>query len=209
MNFPSSRNATEIITACLVPGERLLWAGRPKQGFALRASDSLFIPFMTLWLSGAIWAVFAFLRQEGPGSLQFSLLFVLCGVAFVSSRYWFDAKLRGRTFYGLSDRRALIVTYWLQQEITSIYLTSSFELRFTHRSDRTGTLEFLTDPDGLFHRWVGRSSLFGYNRSGLWWPGTRHLRFLIPPAFEMIANPLEVERLVLKARDEAKAAVTP
>jgi len=205
MRIPPSRDTTEIVTACLVPGEQLLWAGRPKQGFAIRASDLLFIPFMSLWLTGAIWSGIAFLRQEGVTSLRFTIPFVLSGVAFVVSRYWFDAKLRGRTFYGLSDRRAVIVTYWLQQEINSVYLQELLELRFTHRSDRTGTLEFFTNLGG-FNRLRGVG--LGYDRSGLWWPGTRHWRFLIPPAFEMIANPLEVERLILKARDEAKASAT-
>ena len=205
MNIPSSRNATEIVTACLVPGERLLWTGRPQQGLALRASDLLFIPFMSLWLTMAMWGLIVSLRQEGLTTLKFTAPFVLFGVAFVFARYWFDAKLRGRTFYGLTDRRAIIVTYWLQQEINSVYLKELLELRFTRRSDQTGTLEFFTDLGG-FNRWRGVG--FGYNRSGLWWPGTRHRRFLIPPAFEMIANPLEVEQLILKARDEAKASAT-
>jgi hypothetical protein len=32
------------------------------------------------------------------------------------------------------------------------------------------------------------------------------LRFPIPPAFEMIAKPIEVERLILAARDAARAS---
>ena len=28
--------------------------------------------------------------------------FILFGAAFIISRFWFDAKLRGRTFYGVS-----------------------------------------------------------------------------------------------------------
>ena len=205
MSIPPSRNATGIVTACLAPGERLLWAGRPKQGFAIRAPDLLFIPFMTLWLTGAIWALIELLEEEGVASLQWTIPFVLFGVAFVIWRYWFDAKLRGRTFYGLTKRRAIIITYWLGQEISSVYLNELLELRFTRRSDGTGTLEFFTNPDRFIPL---RGGLLGVNRSGLWWPGTRHLRFLIPPAFEMIAQPLEVERLILKARDEAKAPVT-
>ena len=160
---------------------------------------------MTLWLTGAIWAFIELLGEEGVASLQWTIPFVLFGVAFVVSRYWFDANLRGRTFYGLTKQRAIIVTYWLGQEISSVYLNELLELRFTRRSDGTGTLEFFTNPDRFIPL---RGGLLGVNRSGLWWPGTRHLRFLIPPAFEMIAQPLEVERLILKARDEAKAPVT-
>jgi hypothetical protein len=160
---------------------------------------------MTLWVEGAIWGIIAIWRQAGVASLRFSLLFLLPAVAFSVARYWFDAKLRGRTFYGLSDRRAIIVTYWLQQEIQSVYLKDILELRSTHRSDRTGTLELLIDL-GRFN--PSQRGVFGYNRSDLWLPGIRHYRFPIPPAFEMVADSLEVERLILKARDEAKAKAT-
>jgi hypothetical protein len=158
---------------------------------------------MTLWLAGEIWSSILFFRQEGVSSLRFTAFFLLFGVAFPASRYFFDAKLRGRTFYGLSDRRAIIVTYWLGQEINTIYLNELHELRFTRRSDGTGTLEFFTNPNGFIPL---RGGIMGVNRSGLWWPGTRHMRFLLPPAFEMIAKPLEVERLILAARDAAKAS---
>lgn len=200
----SDPKAAAVMTAHLAPDERLLWAGRPKQGFAIRAQDLLFIPFMTLWLAGAIWVSILILREEGISSLSFTAIFLLFGAAFPASRYFFDAKLRGRTFYGLSDRRAIIVTYWLGQEINSVYLNELHELRFTRRSDGTGTLEFFTNPNGFIPL---RGGFMGVNRAGLWWPGTRHLRFLLPPAFEMIAKPLEVERIILKARDEAKALV--
>ena len=201
--MPESRDVTEIISSCLVRGEKLLWVGRPKQGFAIRAPDLLFIPFMLLSLSSAIWMSIMFLQEEGTDTLRYTIPFVLFGVWFLFSRFWFDAKLRGRTFYGLTDGRAIFVTYWLRQEILSVYLKDLLELRFTRRSDGTGTLEFFTNLGG-FNRLRGVG--FGYNRSGLWWPGTRHWRFLIPPAFEMIAKPVEVERLILDARDAAQAA---
>ena len=205
MNIPSSRNATEIVTACLVPGERLLWTGRPKQGFALRGSDSFFILGMTLLVVCAIGVIIAMWRQMGVTSLQFSLLFLLSPVTFIATQYWFDAKLRGRTFYGVTNQRAIIVNYWLRQETQSVYYKDLLELRPTQRWDHTGTLEFMIDL-GRFN--PSQRGIFGYNRRDLWLPGIQHYRFPIPPAFEMIANPLEVEQLILKAWDEAKASAT-
>jgi hypothetical protein len=204
MNLLASRDAAaEIVNACLAPGEQLLWVGRPKLGFAIRAFDLVFIPFTSLWLMGAIGSLIVLLRQEGVISLRFTIPFVLFGVAFLVERYWFDAKLRGRTFYGVTNRRAIILTYWLRQEIQSVYYKDLLELRPTLRRDNTGTLEFLIDL-GRFN--LSQRGVFGYNRSDLWFAGARHLRFPIPPAFEMIARPLEVERLILAARDAARAS---
>jgi|CXWK01.1.fsa_nt_gi hypothetical protein len=195
-------NAAAVMAAHLAPGEELLWAGRPKLGFALRGSDSFFILCLTLLVMGVIWGIIAIWRQVGVASVRFSLLFLLAPVTLIVTRYWFDARLRGRTFYGVTNQRAIIVTYWLQQEIQSVYYKALLDLRSTQRWDHTGTLEFMIDL-GRFN--LSERGAFGYNRSDLWFPGARNLRFPIPPAFEMIAKPLEVERLILKARDEAKA----
>ncbi len=205
MTAPPSHAATTIIAATLAPEERLLWAGRPKQGFALRAADLLFIPFLLLWLSGVLCGGLTLWRQEDLTASWPLGLFFLFGAVLLFSRYWFDARMRGRTFYGVSDRRAIVVTCWLEQEIVSVYHKELLELRFTHRSDGTGTLEFLTDLGG-FRRFLGGGLLGYYDRSQLWWPGTRHWRAFIPPAFEMIAAPREVERLIVEAREKARAA---
>jgi hypothetical protein len=148
---------------------------------------------------GAIWGIIAIWPQVGA----VSLLFFLSPVAFIAMQYWFDARLRRRTFYGVTNRRAIIVTYWLRQETQSVYYKDLLELRSTQRWDHTGTLEFMIDR-GRFN--LSQRGAFGYNRSDLWFPGARHLRFPIPPAFEMIAKPIEVERLILAARDAARAS---
>ncbi len=187
------------LTPYLYPDERLLWAGRPKQGFALRGSDSFFILCMTLLLAVSIGLIIATKRQAGIASL----LFLLPALTLIVPRYWFDAKLRGRTFYGVTNQRAIGVTDWLQHEIQSVNFEDLLELRSTPRWEHTGTLEFMIDL-GRFN--LSQRGVFGYNRSDLWFPGARHLRFPTPPAFEMIANPLEVERLILAAREAARAS---
>lgn len=199
MTASLSPDSAAVMTAHLAPGERLLWAGQPKQGFALRALDYLTIPFMLCWLTFVVELVASVLKQEGSGTLWFAIPFLLFGAWFLVGRFWLDAKLRGRTFYGLTDRRAIIVIYWLRQQMRSVYLQELTDLRFTHRSDGTGTLEFFTNQDGF-----NRMLRFGYSGGYSHWPFASHL--LIPPAFEMVADPLEVERLILKARDEAKAS---
>lgn len=125
-------------------------------------------------------------------------------VGFTLARYWFDAKLRGRTFYGVTNRRAIVVTYWLRQDMSAIDLKELRELRFTQRWDETGTLEFIPTQSQVSRLWGG--GLARYDRGNLWMPGNGFWRAVIPLAFEMIADPVEVEQLILKARDEARAS---
>ncbi len=187
-----------IIASHLLPGEQLLWAGRPKQGFVFRASDFWVVPFMICWSTLGVYFFISLIKQEGASVelLVFELPFLFFGGYMLFGRFWIDAKARSRTYYGVTDQRGLIISGLLFSQTRSIYLKGLLETQFTMRSDGTGTIEFFTRLDG-----INRFRKFGFNRSQSWWPLSSKL---LPPAFEMIPHPRDVEAILLQAKQEAQ-----
>jgi len=132
--------------------ERVLWAGRPLPGVRLKASDALMIPFSLMWggfaifWEASVWSVGAplFFRLWG-------VPFVLVGLYMIAGRFFFDAKVRERTVYALTDRRAIIASGLWYRSVRSIELRRLSELGFTESSGGIGTITFgPADPFGAF-----------------------------------------------------------
>ena len=137
---------------CLDPGEKVLWAGQPRQGLFLRASDAITIPFSLLWGGFAIfWETMALktLHHGKNTPLFVQIIFPLWGVPFVLvglymifGRFVVDARRRRRTWYGITDRRALIIRTGPRRKVTSFDLRNISEVNFQEHGDGTGTLTF-------------------------------------------------------------------
>ena len=90
--------------------ERLLWSGRPPQGLR-RGRDSVTLFFFSLlWLGIAGFAGWN-LYQEGEPPAEYVPLIVplVIGLYLLIGRPLGDAYNRAHTYYGISDRRALIL----------------------------------------------------------------------------------------------------
>ncbi|MCR8726606.1 aspartate carbamoyltransferase catalytic subunit [Frigidibacter sp. ROC022] len=105
----------------LDPGERILWQGRPRGGviwtdlLSVQSVFGLFFAgFAVFWVLGAASITGGFHRMSGPDVFRFfplfGLPFVAVGLYMVVGRLFWDAYLRGRTWYTLSDRTAYIAT---------------------------------------------------------------------------------------------------
>jgi hypothetical protein len=103
-------------------------------------------------------------------------MFVVVGLYFVFGRFIADAIRRGKTFYGLTPRRAIIVSGILSRQVKSVDLTSLGEISVSERRDHSGTIS-LGAPSGM-NAWA--ASMMGPS-----WPGSA--RYL-PPMFEMIED---------------------
>lgn len=109
--------ASQIIGRELEPGETLLWSGQPRKGVVFRSSDIFFIPFSLMWGGFAIFweaSVLSLGHKTGhQAPLFFSLWgipFVLLGLYLIFGRFIVDALQRKNTYYGLTDRRVIILT---------------------------------------------------------------------------------------------------
>jgi hypothetical protein len=120
----------------LDPGERLLWTGAPVTGLRFRYKRPgtpplwfamFFLGFSVFWIAGVIGSGGSAPPGEDGGSSAaghfafalFGLPFLGVGVYMTFGHYWYDAWIRARTRYALTDRRALIARNGLRRELKS------------------------------------------------------------------------------------------
>ena len=103
--------ADSVIRQDLRRHEQLVWSGQPPQGVRLRAADAFLIPFSILWGGFAIfWETMVVVVGAPWLFMVFGVPFVIAGLYLIVGRFWVDAGQRARTFYGLTDKRVIIVS---------------------------------------------------------------------------------------------------
>lgn len=140
----------------LMPHERILWTGRPKQGPVLRPSDALLVPFSLFIASFAL--VWNSIVWAAGGPLLFKLvglLVLLYALYAVAGRFLVDAIVRGRTAYALTDRRIVTLSGLHGQTVSSLDLRQLPRLTLNQRRDGSGTITFDEDIEGFFGRYWG------------------------------------------------------
>jgi hypothetical protein len=135
----------EELRPLLDRGEKLLWAGRPVQGVVFTALDWYLIPFSVVWLGLVLLTFRQALKSDPLGGLT-SVLFVGVGFYMLVGRYVADWYYRSRALYGVTDRRAIIVSRIAVRSVQSIDFSSLTGLRLEERGDGTGTIFFGDQP---------------------------------------------------------------
>jgi Bacterial PH domain len=171
-------------------GESLLWSGAPPRGLLLRAGDLFMIPFSLLWGGFAIFWEASVLRSNAPPIFSlFGVPFVLIGLYMIFGRFFVDAAMRARTFYGLTNRRAIIISGLFSRTTNSLPLRTLSDTSLRERSDGSGTIL------------LGRPQLYAAWSYGMHWPGTSQYS---TPMFEMIPNARSVNEQLLEAQRAAR-----
>src|SRR5215467_3353480 len=126
--------AAEIeLRSHLDSGEKLLWAGRPAQGIVLRRQEGYAIVFAVLLVAAGWRFIPMFLYVPIVGGLLADL--------------WY----RSRLIYGVTDRRAIILSGMRRRTVQSIYLSSLITLKLEDRRNRSGTIYFGEDHPSCRH----------------------------------------------------------
>lgn len=175
----------------MMPGERLIWKGKPAQGFRFTPQDIFAIPFALFWLFMVL-ATLVFLPGEeapGTGPIVYAILplFVLIGLYMLIGRFLIDRMMRRRTSYFLTNQRAVIESGLFGSTRRSVNLAAVAEVRFRQGRRGKGTLQF------------GGSGPFGMMPTG--WPGASQF---LPPAFDGIEDAARVYDLVISAQRDAR-----
>ena len=165
----------------LSANEKLLWSGRPPQGLLFRAVDIALIPFTLMWAGFALFWESMAIASGFFLFILWGIPFVLVGAFMVFGRFLVDAYLRNKTFYGLTDQRAIIISGLLQKEIKSLNLRTTSDITLNQKSDGTGSIVFGTLPPMA---WMMRgTSINGMGRN-------------MVPQFELIPDAKRVYELI-------------
>ena len=182
----------------LSSGEKLLWSGRPRQGFFFRSSDIFVIPFSLLWGGFAFfWEFMVLSHMSGHGAPRgleiifplFGLPFVLIGVYIIFGRFFVDMKQRQNTIYGVTNQRILIRTGLFTITRKSLNLQTLSDLTLDEKSDGYGIISF-----GPAHPYYSR---FAFGDGSSWPYAARYA----PPSFDMVPDARRVYEIIRQAQN--------
>ncbi len=92
----------------ILPGESILWKGRPEKGNLITRRDFVMIPFGLFWLAFCVlWESIA-LKSGQLFPIIWGLPFVAVGIYLVFGRFIQSAYLRNKTFYVITNKKIII-----------------------------------------------------------------------------------------------------
>ncbi|MFO0892355.1 MAG: PH domain-containing protein [Isosphaeraceae bacterium] len=182
----------DLILGELGKGEKLLWAGSPRQGFVLRAADALLIPFSIMWGGFAIFWEASVLASGAPWFFTlWGIPFVLVGLYIMLGRFWVDARQRAETAYAVTSERVVIVSGVFARRVQSLGIDTITDVSLTERGDGAGTITF--GPVPPFYGWSGTAG----------WPGLGHQAV---PSFELATDARQVYEIIRGAQRASRSS---
>ncbi len=181
------QNASQILSASIDPGEKLLWSGMPRQGFIFRETDIVHISIGIIFFVASFFGEHSVLKVEHI-SVFFELqgiLFFLIGLYLSLVRLFLDKYIRANTYYGVTDKRAIIVQNYFGGKDKLINLTALNILNLTEKSDKRGSIVFGKNTILGFRYYIVKPDLFNF----------------LPPEFEDIENMKKVYDIICIGRD--------
>jgi hypothetical protein len=151
----------------LLRGEKVIWRGRPQQGFMLTPKDAYLIPYSLVWGGFSIFWESNVLRiSNAPVFMPlFGATFVLIGLFMIFGRFFVDGWIRAGVFYALTDRRILILRSRPSVRFQSVNLGRLPETTLNETSNGRGTIWFGPAPpiwNDAFAIWNYRVTMIGF-----------------------------------------------
>ncbi|HKS80581.1 MAG TPA: hypothetical protein VJR23_03675 [Candidatus Acidoferrales bacterium] len=191
----------DVFLSELSPRETVQWAGRPNAAVIFHKEDWGLIPFSLLWGGFAIFwllsasGIWDFGTNRPDKAFEwFGVVwgtpFVLVGQYLIWGRFVYNRWKKQRTYYALTERRALIIVNGIKGRTAS---SAYFE--------NTATIDKWVRLDGI------GSISFGGPFSGEWrWGRNNPPR---PPTFDDIDNVDSVYQLAARLREQAQKPGAP
>lgn len=193
---PIDPEASARLQSELSSGERILWAGKPNPGVIFHSDDWYLIPFSLMWGGFAIFwesGVLGFWGHNSKGAPIFMAIwgipFVVIGQYLIWGRFFFDAWIKRRTYYGVTNRRVLVVQEAWSRKTSSMYIDAIPNVE--RNGEVTGTLWFGPKIPTI----SGNRQTRGWSRYNVGYM----------PVFADIDDVDSVYRLVLDLREKASS----
>jgi hypothetical protein len=115
----------------MLSGENLHWAGMPSPSVIFHLDDWAMVPFSLLWAGFAIFWEAGVLGYWGNGPqkgavswfmVMWGIPFIVIGQYMVWGRFFYDAWLKRRTYYAVTNRRVLVLQEGLKRKSNWTYL---------------------------------------------------------------------------------------
>jgi len=167
-------------------GEYLLWSGQPTRGIIFRKEDIMRILGILVWLG---YVGYQILKEAKTfnGSISLLILMIFSGIGIIGTAVPLitDVMNRGRTYYGLTNTRVLIINTLFGKMDRSLLLDLIPEIALDEKKNRRGTIYF---------RKEGKKSADKVEKS---WFGMKKTHIA---RFEMIDNARQVYDMILDAQ---------
>jgi len=147
MTLPELRLQGELLA-----GERLLWTGQPDPRVIFERVDIFLVPFSLLWGGFAlVWEAGVLglgVFGEGHRSavpwffVLWGIPFVLVGLYFIAGRFFYKAWRKRRTYYALTNKRALVLVEGRGRALRACFLSAVPTINKSVRSSGVGTITF-------------------------------------------------------------------
>jgi hypothetical protein len=196
---PIDQASFEAVQPEMTSGESILWAAQPNTSGIFHREDLYLIPFSLLWGGFAIFweagvAGYWGSSRTHPAPAFFMLWgipFVVIGQYMIWGRFIVAAWKKRRTFYALTNRRAIVVQDGWSRKTASAYLDTLPTLIKEGGSNGIGTLRF-TPAESM---WSGRRNNWGV------WDG---MSVGDVPVFRDIEDVDSIYRLVSEQRERLR-----
>jgi hypothetical protein len=182
-----AESSSQVISCLLGREERLLWSAQPRQGIFLRSTDGYLIPFSLLWGEFTFFCEVSVVNSNAPVFFRlWGVPFVLIGLYLIVGRFFADAKLRSKTYYGLTSERIVIVSGLFSPTTKSLQLRTLSDVSLTESNGGLGTITF--GPVAPW--WAGTGG----------WPSSRRQ---LSPTFDSISGARDVYEKIRVAQKQA------
>ncbi len=158
--------ATKIIKEYLHPAETLIWSGQPKGGIVFEIVDFFKTIYILVFIAFTYFAVKLIAQVSILLAIPIGLLFFTAGLILGIGRFFIDSRLKSNTFYGLTDKRIIIVSKLFPKKVQSVQLDSKLKIEFLPNFDGTATIDLgIKEPTGFGQggvSWFPNSKSYSY-----------------------------------------------